>query len=88
MGRIPTYRPPAQIFIRLTPGTNLSSYSFAGKQFKHKFCPVCGVAVGVDDVVENIKAVNLRCFEGVEWGEIETYKNKGSTFEPLYVIPE
>jgi hypothetical protein len=88
MGRILTYRPPAQISIYLTPGTNLSSYSFAGKRFEHKFCPVCGVAVGVDDIVENMKAVNSRCLEGVEWGDIETWKGKGSSFEPLYVVPE
>jgi hypothetical protein len=88
MGRILTYRPPAQISICLAPGINLSSYSFAGKQFEHRFCRVCGVAVGVDDVVENMKAVNLRCFEGVEWGGIETFKNKGSSFEPLYVVPK
>jgi len=49
---------------------------------------VCGVAVGVDDTVENLRAVNLRCLEGVEWSEIETFKNKGSGFEPLYVVPE
>lgn len=88
MGRILTYRPPSQISIHLTPGTHLSSYSFAGKQFEHKFCPVCGVAVGVDDTIENMKAVNLKCFEGVPWGDIETFKNKGYSFEPLYVVPE
>ncbi len=44
--------------------------------------------MGVDDTVENLKAVNLRCFEGVDWGDIETWKNEGSSFEPLYVIPE
>ena len=88
MGRILTYRPPAQISINLTPGTNLSSYSFAEKIFEHKFCPVCGVAVGVDDTVKNTKAVNLRCLEGVEWGDIETWKSKGSSFKPLYVVPK
>jgi hypothetical protein len=49
---------------------------------------VCGVAVGVDDVVENTKAVNLRCFEGVGWIGIETYKHRGSREEPEYVVPE
>jgi hypothetical protein len=49
---------------------------------------VCGVAVGVDDTIENMKAVNLKCFEGVPWGDIETFKNKGYSFEPLYVVPE
>jgi len=88
MGRVLTYRPPTQITTNLTPGSKLSSYSFAGKQFEHKFCPVCGVAVGVDDTVDNMRAVNLRCLEGVEWSEIETFKNKGSVFEPLYVVPE
>lgn len=44
--------------------------------------------MGVDDTVENMKAVNLRCFEGVEWDDIETYKHKGNDFEPLYVVPE
>jgi hypothetical protein len=46
------------------------------------------VAVGVDDAVENTKAVNLRCFEGVEWVGIETYKHRGSREEPEYVVPE
>ena len=88
MGRILTYRPPAQIFVCLAPGTTLSSYSFAGKIYEHKFCPICGVAVGVDDTEDNMKAVNLRCFGGVEWGSFETFKNKGSTFDPLYVVPK
>ena len=44
--------------------------------------------MGVDDTVENMKGVNLRCFEGVEWSGIETYKNIGSSFEPLYEVPE
>jgi len=87
MGRILTYRPPTQISISVTHGTNLSSYSFAGKQFEHKFCPICGVAVGVYDTIENMQGVNLRCFEGVEWGDIETFKNNGDSFEPLYTIP-
>jgi uncharacterized protein YraI len=39
------------------------------------------VAVGVDDVVENTKAVNLRCFEGVSWVGIETYKHRGTVAE-------
>jgi hypothetical protein len=78
----------AQIFTHLTPSTDFSSYSFAGKQFEPKFCPVCGVAVGVDDTIENMKAVNLRCLEGVPCGDIETFKNKGYSFEPLYVVPE
>lgn len=43
--------------------------------------------MGVDDVIENMKAVNLRCFEGVEWGYIETYKHRGSKEEPMYVVP-
>jgi hypothetical protein len=88
MGRILTYRPPTRISIHLIPDINLSSYSFAGKQFEHKFCSVCGVAIGVDDTIENMKAVNLRCLEGVPWGDIETFKNKGYSFEPLYVVPE
>jgi hypothetical protein len=44
--------------------------------------------VSVNDTVENMKGVNLRCFKGVEWGDIETFKNKGSAFEPLYTVPE
>lgn len=49
---------------------------------------MCGVAVGVDDTIENLKGVNLKCFEGVKWDDIETFKNKGWTSEPLYVVPE
>lgn len=44
--------------------------------------------MGVGDTVETMNGVNLRCFEGVDWNNIETYKSKGSQFEPLYVVPE
>jgi len=88
MGRVLTYRPPTQIFAHLNHGINISSYSFGTLQWNHNFCPVCGVAVGVDDVVENVKAVNLRCFEGVPWNEIETYKHRGSAEGQPYVAPE
>ncbi|KAE9373063.1 hypothetical protein N431DRAFT_373259 [Stipitochalara longipes BDJ] len=88
MGRILTYRPPAQISIHLDHGINLSSYSFGSKQWEHQFCPVCGVAVAVDDVVENMTAVNLRCLERGEWKDIETYKHRGSMEGPAYIAPE
>lgn len=67
MGGILTYLPPVQISIHLTSSTGLSSYSFGNKRWKHNFCSVCGVTVGVDNGSENTKAVNLRCFEG--WSE-------------------
>jgi hypothetical protein len=35
-----------------------------------------------------MKAVNLRCFEGVEWMGIETYKHRGSREGVEYVVPE
>ena len=88
MGRVLTYRPPAQISIHLNRGIHLTSYSFGSMQWNHNFCPLCGVAVGVDDVVENMKAVNLRCLEGVQWAEIETYKHRGSAEGPTYVVPK
>jgi hypothetical protein len=46
---------------------------------------VCGVAVCVDDTVEDLMAVNLRCFEGVEWEDIVTYKHDGRREELMYV---
>jgi len=88
MGRILTYRPPTQISISVTPGTNLSSYSFAGKQFEHKFCPICGVAVGVYDTIENMQGVNLRCFEGVEWVKLRLLRTMGIVLSLCIRFPD
>jgi len=90
-GTIVTYRPPTQISISLTPGTSLSTYAFGPKRFVHKFCPVCGVAVGTDDINnlrnQDLTAVNLRCFEDVEWEDIRVWREDGKREEPKYTVP-
>jgi hypothetical protein len=51
---------------------------------------VCGVAVGVDDVKnpenEDLTAVNLRCFEDVEWEDIQVWREDGKEAEPKYIV--
>ena len=50
---------------------------------------MCGVAVSTEDLNnENVMAVNLRCFEGVEWDDIKVVKGYWSKMEPKYVVPE
>lgn len=46
------------------------------------------MSVCVDDVVDGLRALNLRCLEGVEWQDIETYKHPGSKEGVGYVVPE
>lgn len=90
-GRTLTYRSPSHISICLTPGTSLTSYSFAQKIYIHKFCPVCGVSVSVDDTSDPAKilmAVNLKCFEDVEWDDIKIFRADLKKLEPQYVVPE
>jgi len=55
---------------------------------------VCGVHVSVDDVKTEGKeqrAVNLRCFEGVEWEEIRGRiwrEVESGRSEPRYIVPD
>jgi hypothetical protein len=51
---------------------------------------VCGVAVCVDDTRNLEKkslAVNLKCFEGVEWDDIKIFRADSKKLEPKYVVP-
>jgi hypothetical protein len=96
LGRILTYRPPSQISLVLAPppppDIRLSSYAFGTRQFQHQFCSKCVVGVVVDDVVEGLRAVNLRCFDigDGEWEEIgkRIYRHEGRKEGDGYVIPD
>ena len=93
-GTILTYRSPSQISIVLKPSISLTTYTFASRQYEHKSCFVCGVAVCVVDTEvtdiggENLVATNLRCLEDVEWDGIEIFKAHSSQLEPKYFVPE
>lgn len=54
--------------------SELVTYLFNKRAIQHKFCPVCGVApfgFGEHPPGTHMAAVNVRCLEGVELGELE-----------------
>ena len=52
-----------------TPIAELSTYTFNKHHLKHHFCPTCGVApfgTGSDGKGNEMAAMNVRCFQGIE----------------------
>jgi hypothetical protein len=52
-----------------TPISELSTYTFNKHHIQHHFCPTCGVApfgTGSDGKGNEMAAMNVRCFQGVE----------------------
>jgi hypothetical protein len=70
-----------------------------GRKFQeHTFCGICGVSVWLkripgsvdtakDPAWEKALPVNLRCFEGVEWDEIEVKRGDYKSVGIEYVVP-
>lgn len=57
----------------LTPEDATTVYEFNKHMIKHRFCPVCGMhpyADGTDPKGNKMAAVNVRCLEGIELGDI------------------
>ncbi len=61
--------------LRLRSGeSELATYLFNKRAIHHQFCPVCGVApfgFGEHPPGTAMVAINVRCLEGVELGELE-----------------
>lgn len=74
-------------------------YLFGRKFQEHTFCGICGVSVWLKRIpgsaVDKSKVpdwekeipINLRCFEGVEWDEIEVKKGNWKSVGNEYVVP-
>lgn len=57
----------------LTPDENASTYTFNKHAIKHRFCAKCGMhpyGEGVDPKGNVMAAINIRCLEGIELGNI------------------
>jgi hypothetical protein len=59
----------ADQFTLLSGGDALSDYQFGGKKIHHLFCPSCGIrsfARGTMPDGREVRAVNVRCLDGVD----------------------
>jgi len=57
----------------MTPDENASTYTFNKHVIKHRFCPNCGMhpyGEGVDRKGNAMAAINIRCLEGIELGNV------------------
>lgn len=63
-----------------TPISELSTYTFNKHHIQHHFCPTCGVApfgTGSDGKGNEMAAMNVRCFQGVELATLKTVPYDG-----------
>ena len=71
---------PRPALTLLTPPENLATYTFNKHVIQHRFCPTCGIhpfGEGVDPSGAAMAAVNVRCLEGVEIGELKVQHFNG-----------
>lgn len=57
----------------LTPEDNITTYTFGTHTIRHQFCPKCGIhpfGEGTDPSGNRMAAINVRCLEGVEVGNL------------------
>jgi len=56
------------------PASELPTYTFNKHHIQHKFCPVCGVSpfsMATDRNGNEMAAMNVRCFEGVDTASLK-----------------
>ena len=61
----------------------MTTYTFNKHVIQHKFCKTCGIKVfgeGVDPKGNKMAAVNVRCLEGFELGNVERTLVDGKSF--------
>jgi hypothetical protein len=71
-GMLMWFVPRSQLTL-LTPEANVATYTFNKHVIRHHFCPNCGIHVygeAPDPKGNLFAALNIRCLEGVEPGEV------------------
>jgi hypothetical protein len=59
-----------------------SAYTFNKHVIKHRFCPKCGIhpyGEGIDPKGNSIAAINLRCIEGLDLGNVPVHHFDGKS---------
>lgn len=73
----------ASQFKLLSGESDLKDYQFGKKNIHHLFCSNCGVtsfSKGVDQKGVEMRAVNVRCLEGIELGKLKIDYFNGKDF--------
>lgn len=76
---LPAPRPPVDVRAPRTarsqdPESGIATYLFNAKRIRHHFCPTCGCApfgTGADKDGREMAAINVRCLEGVDTGNLK-----------------
>lgn|SRR5690606_13142532 len=74
---------PEASFVLKTGENSLSDYQFNKKMIHHTFCKNCGVSAFSSGQMPDgtkIRAINVRCLDGVELGQLKIKEVDGKSF--------
>ena len=74
---------PADKFKLLSGQDNLTDYTFNKKTIHHTFCKTCGVTAFASGSMPDgsaMKAINVRCIDGIDLEKVEIQKVDGRSF--------
>ncbi|KAJ7915117.1 Gfa-like protein, partial [Mycena leptocephala] len=77
---------PTTTAVTLKELDSLGEYTFGRKLVCHKFCTVCGVAIGGILVAGRTTALNVRTMNGLDLSALEITKWDGKASLPAYKV--